>query len=214
MPISDDIANMTPEELAAESARVAAQRADYERRRAEQTPPPVDDSVFTAGVAGTVPAPVPNTVQGVFMPPREAAPAPDNIAALEAQLEAARAAQAAQAAAPALPPAGAQESAPAEGDAPAAWPHETGVLAGRTLEIRKPSDGSLVALTLITNPALGTTVQLSLLGEFLAAHLSVVSYVEVLRLMFDPASGVEFATLIQFFSDTSTDPVPPAAPPA
>lgn len=83
-----------------------------------------------------------------------------------------------------------------EAPAPAPWPHLTMEFGGRTLEVRKPDESALIAISMTGTPGLSPQTQMSIFTKFLANHLSPESFVVVVEAMTDPESGVNIQRLI------------------
>lgn len=76
------------------------------------------------------------------------------------------------------------------------WPHTTMEYGGRTLEVRKPNESALMAVSMTSVPSLGPQTQMRILTKFLTNHLSPESFAEVVGAMTDPDSGVDIQGLI------------------
>lgn len=93
--------------------------------------------------------------------------------------------------------------APAEEETPEPepWPHQTITVnlpeGELVLEVRKPSEASLVAVTMSSLPGLTPQVQMGIFATFFTKHLSETSMGQVLIAMADPASGLDLGELIK-----------------
>lgn len=81
-------------------------------------------------------------------------------------------------------------------DTPEPWPHTTMEYGGRTLEVRKPNESALMAVSMTSVPSLGPQTQMRIFTQFLTNHLSPDSFAEVVGAMTDPDSGVDIQGLI------------------
>lgn len=79
---------------------------------------------------------------------------------------------------------------------PAPWPHEFLDYGGLHLEVRKPNESALVAISMTSVPVLGAAGQMRIFTRFLSNHLSPTSFVAVVEAMTDPDSGVDIQGLI------------------
>lgn len=77
-----------------------------------------------------------------------------------------------------------------------AWPHLTMEYAGQVLEVRKPDESALVAVSMTGTPGLSPQTQMRIFTKFLVNHLSPESFVTVVEAMTDPESGVNIQGLI------------------
>jgi hypothetical protein len=79
---------------------------------------------------------------------------------------------------------------------PEPWPHEFLDYGGLHLEVRKPNESALVAISMTSVPVLGAAGQMRIFTRFLSNHLSPTSFVAVVEAMTDPDSGVDIQGLI------------------
>jgi hypothetical protein len=79
---------------------------------------------------------------------------------------------------------------------PEPWPHEFMDYGGLHLEVRKPNESALVAISMTSVPVLGAAGQMRIFTRFLSNHLSPTSFVAVVEAMTDPDSGVDIQGLI------------------
>lgn len=89
----------------------------------------------------------------------------------------------------------------AKADEPAPWPHQrmsmdigSEVL---ELEVRKPSESALVAVSMSSLPGLTPQAQMKIFATFFTKHLSITSMGTVLATMADPDSGLDIGELIK-----------------
>lgn len=80
------------------------------------------------------------------------------------------------------------------------WAYGTTEYGGLTLEVRKPSEGALVALAMAGSPGIDNRVQVSIFTKFLANHMSTASFVEIMSAMTDPDSDITFQGLVTLMS--------------
>lgn len=92
-------------------------------------------------------------------------------------------------------PDGEAEDTPAE-VGPAPWPHLTMQYADLDLQVRKPDESALVAVSMTGTPGLAPQTQMRIFTKFLVNHLSPESFVIVVEAMTDPESGVNIQGLI------------------
>jgi len=88
------------------------------------------------------------------------------------------------------------EESTEEAPEPEPWPHEHLEYGGLTLEVRKPNESALVAISMTSVPVLGAQGQMRIFTRFLMYHLSPASFVAVVEAMTDPDSGVDIQGLI------------------
>jgi hypothetical protein len=86
---------------------------------------------------------------------------------------------------------------PEEDESAPAWPHQVIDYAGLKLEVRKPDESALVAITMTGTPGLSPQAQLRIFTKFLANHMSEDSFTTVVEAMTDPDAGVDIRSLIQ-----------------
>lgn len=79
---------------------------------------------------------------------------------------------------------------------PAPWPHQHMVFGGLELDVRKPNESALIAISMTGVPALGSQGQMRIFTQFLVNHLSPESFAVVVESMTDPDSGVDIQGLI------------------
>lgn len=91
---------------------------------------------------------------------------------------------------------GEAEVAKEQGAEQPAWPHLTMEYAGQVLEVRKPDESALVAVSMTGTPGLSPQTQMRIFTKFLVNHLSPESFVTVVEAMTDPESGVNIQGLI------------------
>lgn len=125
------------------------------------------------------------------MTTEEIAAARAEIARERAELGMARAAEIAPEVLASMAAAAPVEDAPAE-----EWPHAVFEYAGLRLEVRKPDESALVAISMTGVPGLSPQVQMRIFTRFLTNHLSLESFVTVVEAMTDPESGVDIQGLI------------------
>lgn len=77
------------------------------------------------------------------------------------------------------------------------WPHETITYRGIELEVRRPSEAALIAVSMAGLPALGESGTMNVIGRFFALHFSPESLPVALTAMMDPDSGFDLSGLIQ-----------------
>lgn len=102
----------------------------------------------------------------------------------------------------------AERAALAEGDtAVPEWAHDHLDYAGLSLEVRKPNESALIAISMTGVPALGSQGQMRIFTQFLVNHLSAESFATVVESMTDPDSGVDINGLIQKLTELTTKSV-------
>ena len=90
----------------------------------------------------------------------------------------------------------------AKGDAateqapPPVWPHQFLDYGGLKLEVRKPNESALIAISMTGIPQLGPQGQMRIFTQFLVNHLSPASFAEVVEAMTNPDSGIDIQGLI------------------
>lgn len=93
----------------------------------------------------------------------------------------------------------AHRDAMAEKTAPAkpVWPHQVMTYQGHVFEVRKPDEAALIAVSMSSDPALGSQVQVAIFSKFLRSHMSPGSYVDMIMLMADSDAGLTIQGFIQ-----------------
>jgi hypothetical protein len=84
-----------------------------------------------------------------------------------------------------------------EEEKPAPWPHQTLEFRGQVLEVRKPNQEALVAVTVAGVGVLDQRSQMQIFSTFLSRHMSPASMIWALTAMTDPENPVGIAELIQ-----------------
>lgn len=82
-----------------------------------------------------------------------------------------------------------------QADAPV-WPHQFLDYGGLKLEVRKPNESALIAISMTGIPQLGPQGQMRIFTQFLVNHLSPTSFAEVVEAMTNPDSGIDIQGLI------------------
>jgi hypothetical protein len=77
-----------------------------------------------------------------------------------------------------------------------AWPHQHLEYGGLDLEVRKPNESALIAISMTGIPSLGPQGQMRIFTQFLVNHLSPTSFAVVVESMTNPDSGVDIQGLI------------------
>lgn len=98
-----------------------------------------------------------------------------------------------QAAAAGIPQA-AETSTKVDGDE---WPHLTIEHAGMTLQVRKPDESALIAISMTGTPGILPQTQMRIFTKFLMNHMSPDSFVQVIEAMTTPESGVSIQSIIE-----------------
>jgi hypothetical protein len=172
------------EEIAAARADIARQRADIERQRFE-----IEESPGEPDVA---------------VDPRE-----ERISYLERQAEMAPAATGSSEKivipaelASAETVVHALSAAVTDDAVPTPWLHQTMEFRGEHLQVRKPTQSALTALSLLAGiPDLEADFAVSVMGTFFAKHLSTSAARRVLTLMVDPDADFSYQELISAMND-------------
>lgn len=79
----------------------------------------------------------------------------------------------------------------------APWPHDHLVFGGMDLEVIKPNDSALIAVSMIGLLDGDGGLQVSIFNEFIAAHLSKPSLAKVIIAMTKPDAEVDLQGLVQ-----------------
>ena len=87
---------------------------------------------------------------------------------------------------------------------PAPWPHDHMMYGDLELEVRKPNESALVAISMSNVPVLGAQGQMRIFTQFLTGHLSPSSFTTVVSAMADPESGIDINGLISKLSELTT----------
>lgn len=88
------------------------------------------------------------------------------------------------------------DAATAEEPEPEPWPHQRLEYGGIELEVRKPNESALIAISMTGIPSLGPQGQMRIFTQFLVNHLSPASFATVVEAMTDPDSGIDIQGLI------------------
>lgn len=91
--------------------------------------------------------------------------------------------------------------APADEPKPAVWPHQHLTYGGLTLEVRKPNESALIAVSMAGSAGVDPQMQMGVFTRFLNKHMSTDSFVTVLNAMTDPDSEISIQGIIQALAD-------------
>lgn len=83
---------------------------------------------------------------------------------------------------------------------PAPWPHSVIEFEGAILEVRKPNESSLLAISMVGAPGIPPQVQSRIFTKFLTHHFSSASLAYVLESMTDPDSAIDVQELIRILT--------------
>lgn len=128
------------------------------------------------------------------------------IAAERARIAAARAEllgteTATAAAEPAAEPASAEAASEDPDTADAPWPHQVIEISGHKLEVRKPSESALLALTMAQAGGLPVRQVMAVFSNLLSHHMSERSYFELLSMLSSGEASVGVVDVVQALID-------------
>lgn len=89
-----------------------------------------------------------------------------------------------------------EDPAPAKTGEPEPWPHATMEFRGEVLEIRRPKESALLAVSVAGVGGLPPMVQIQVFSAFLKGHLSPKSMQWALVAMMDPETDVDINSLV------------------
>lgn len=77
------------------------------------------------------------------------------------------------------------------------WPHLTIEHAGMTLQVRKPDESALIAISMTGTPGILPQTQMRIFTKFLMNHMSPDSFIQVIEAMTSPDSEVSIQSIIE-----------------
>jgi hypothetical protein len=93
---------------------------------------------------------------------------------------------------------------------PEVWAYDHISFSGLELDVRKPNESALIAVSMTGSPTLDSTAQMRIFTRFLRNHMSLQSFTDVVEAMTDPDSGITIQSLISEMVNLHQKPSTPA----